>query len=70
LLAQSAQDLYSISARQPDVEQNQNYDVISKIKIRPGSGTSLFVPQLDRFYVAAQALGDQKAAILVLEPVP
>jgi hypothetical protein len=46
-----------------------HYDLISKIKTRPGSGTSLFVPQSNRFYVASQALGDQKAAILVFEPV-
>src|SRR5712675_2491485 len=46
-----------------------HYDLISKIKTRPGSGTSLFVPQLNRFYVASQALGNQDAAILVYEPV-
>jgi hypothetical protein len=46
-----------------------HYDLISKIKTRPGSGTSLFVPQSNRFYVASQALGDQEAAILVFEPV-
>jgi len=40
--------------------------LISKIKIkaRPGSGTSLLVPELNRFYVASQAIGDQEAAIL------
>jgi hypothetical protein len=47
-----------------------HYDLISKIKTRPGSGTSLLVPQLNRFYVASQAINDQKAAILVFEPVP
>jgi len=26
-----------------------HYDLISKIKTRPGSGTSLFVPQFNRF---------------------
>lgn len=46
-----------------------HYELISKIKTRPGSGTSLFVPQSNRFYVASQALGDQKAAILVFELV-
>jgi hypothetical protein len=51
-------------------KDSDHYDLISKIKTRPGSGTSLFVPQLNRFYVASQALGDQKAAILVFEPVP
>jgi hypothetical protein len=47
-----------------------HYDVISEIKTRPGSGTSLFVSQLNRFYVGSQALDDQAAAILVFEPVP
>ena len=47
-----------------------HYDVISKVKTRPGSGTSLLVPQFNRFYVASQAIGDQEAAILVFEPVP
>jgi hypothetical protein len=46
-----------------------HYDVISKIKTRPGSGTSLFVPEFNRFYVASQAIGDQEAVILVFEPV-
>jgi len=45
-----------------------HYDVISKIKTRPGSGTSLFVPQLNRFYVASQAIDGQRAVILVFEP--
>lgn len=47
-----------------------HYDLISKIKTRPGSGTSLLVPQSNRFYVASQAIGDQDATILVYEPVP
>jgi hypothetical protein len=56
--------LYVYQQNDPD-----HYDVISKIKTRPGSGTSLFVPQLNRFYVASQAVGNQEAAILVFEPV-
>ena len=47
-----------------------HYRLISKIKTRPGSGTSLFVPKLNRLYVASQAIGDQEAAILVFEPFP
>jgi hypothetical protein len=47
-----------------------HYELVSKVKTRPGSGTSLFVPQLKRLYVASQALGDQVAAILVFEAVP
>jgi hypothetical protein len=47
-----------------------HYELVSKIKTRPGSGTSLFVPKLKRLYVASQAIGDQEAAILAFEPVP
>ncbi len=50
-------------------KDEDHYDVTSRIKTRPGSGTSLLVPQLNRFYVASQAIGDQEAAILVFEPV-
>jgi hypothetical protein len=46
-----------------------HYELISKIMTRPGSGTSLFVPRLNRLYVASQEIGDQGAAILVFEPV-
>jgi hypothetical protein len=56
--------IYVYEQKDPD-----HYDVISKIKTRPGSGTSLWVPQLNAFYVASQAIGAQKAAILVFEPV-
>jgi len=44
--------------------------LVSKVKTRPGSGTSLFVPQLKRLYVASQAIGDREASILAFEPVP
>jgi hypothetical protein len=47
-----------------------HYQLVSKVKTRPGSGTSLFVPQLKRLYVASQAIGDQEASILAFEPVP
>ena len=47
-----------------------HYELVSKLKTRPGSGTSLFVPQLKRLYVASQAIADQEAAVLVFEPVP
>jgi hypothetical protein len=47
-----------------------HYQLISKTKTRPGSGTSLFVAKLNRLYVASQAIGDQEAAILVFEPFP
>jgi hypothetical protein len=57
--------VYVYQQKDPD-----HYDLISRIKTRPGSGTSLLVPQLNRFYVASQTIGHQKAAILVFEPVP
>lgn len=47
-----------------------HYQLVSKVKTRPGSGTSLFVPTLNRLYVASQAIGDQEAAVLVFEPLP
>jgi hypothetical protein len=47
-----------------------HYELISRIKTRPGSGTSLLVPELNRLYVASQAIGAQEAAILVFEPAP
>jgi hypothetical protein len=47
-----------------------HYELISRIPTRPGSGTSLFVPALNRLYVASQVIGGQQAAILVFEPVP
>jgi hypothetical protein len=47
-----------------------HYRLVSKIMTRPGSGTSLFVPKLQRLFVASQAIGDQEAAILIFETVP
>jgi hypothetical protein len=57
--------VYVYHQKDPD-----HYDLISKIATRPGSGTSLFVPEFNRFYVASQAIGEQEAAILAFEPVP
>lgn len=45
-------------------------DAIGKIETRPGSGASLLVPELNRLYVASQAIGKSPAAILVFEPLP
>jgi hypothetical protein len=57
--------VYVYQQKDPD-----EYDLVSRIKTRPGSGTSLLVPQFNCFYVASQAIGGQQAAILVFEPVP
>jgi hypothetical protein len=40
----------------------------SRIKTRSGARTSLFVPELDRLYVAARSLEGRPAAILVFRP--
>ena len=47
-----------------------HYETIGKIATRPGAGTSLWVPQLNRYYVAAPAHDNDAAAILVFEPEP
>jgi hypothetical protein len=55
--------IYVHQQKDPD-----HYEVVSKIKTRPGSCTSLFVPELNRLFVVSQAIGDQDATILVFEP--
>jgi DNA-binding beta-propeller fold protein YncE len=44
------------------------YALQARLPTRPGARTSLFVPELDRFYVAARASEGQPAAILVYRP--
>lgn len=46
------------------------YELIGKVPTAPGAGTSLWVPEFDRYYVAAPAFEKQDAAILVFEPKP
>ena len=46
-----------------------NYETLGKIPTRPGAGTSFWSPELNRYYVAAPAIGAEPAAILVFEPV-
>ncbi|HET6931487.1 MAG TPA: hypothetical protein VFI45_14275 [Candidatus Acidoferrum sp.] len=45
------------------------YEIAGKIPTRPGAGTSFWSPELNRYYVAAPANGQEPAAILVFEPV-
>jgi WD40 repeat protein len=45
-----------------------HYENISKIPNKPGSGTSFWSSELNRFYVAAPAHEKGEAAILVFEP--
>ncbi|MGH9514755.1 MAG: YncE family protein [Terriglobales bacterium] len=44
------------------------YETIGKIPTRPGTGTSFWSPELDRYYVAAPATDKEDAAILVYTP--
>jgi DNA-binding beta-propeller fold protein YncE len=46
------------------------YEVIRKIPTKSCAGTSFWSPELNRFYVAAPAHGNEDAAILVFEPQP
>jgi DNA-binding beta-propeller fold protein YncE len=47
-----------------------HYDLIGKVPSGPGAGTSFWLPQFNRFYVAVPAHEKQEAAILVFEPQP
>jgi DNA-binding beta-propeller fold protein YncE len=47
-----------------------HYETIGEISTRPGAGTSFWSPELNRYYVAAPAHGNEEAAILVFEPGP
>jgi len=46
------------------------YELIAKVPTRPNSQTSIWVPQLNRYYVSASSNDTQDAAILVFEPQP
>jgi DNA-binding beta-propeller fold protein YncE len=46
------------------------YDLVSKVPTAAGAGTSLWVPELNRLYVAAPASEKQDAGIMVFEPQP
>jgi YVTN family beta-propeller protein len=45
-------------------------EMIGKIPTRPGAGTSLWSPELRRYYLAAPAGDNEEAAILVFAPNP
>jgi hypothetical protein len=45
-----------------------HYETIGKIPKRAGAGTSFWSPELDRYYVAAQATDKEQAAMLVCAP--
>lgn len=46
------------------------YVALARIPTQAGARTSLFVPELDRLYVAARAVASQPPAILIFKPQP
>lgn len=51
-------------------EKTGRYQPIGRIGTAPGARTSLFVPELDRLFLAVRAAGPIPAAIWVFRPVP
>jgi len=47
-----------------------HYELTAKIPTRANAQTSIWVPQLNRYYVSASANDSEDAAILVFEPQP
>jgi hypothetical protein len=46
----------------------QGYRRLARVPTVPGARTSLFVPELDRLFVAARAAPNEPAAIWVFRP--
>jgi DNA-binding beta-propeller fold protein YncE len=51
-------------------ERGGNYQRIGQIGTAPGARTSLFVPEMDRLFVAVRTAGGEAAAIWVFRPTP
>ena len=51
--------------RQKDAD---HYENVGKLPTKSGAGTSFWSPELNRYYVAAPASGNDEAVILVFEP--
>lgn len=51
-------------------DQNDHYQRIGHVATVGGARTSLYLPELDRLYVAARASGGEPAAIWVFRPTP
>ena len=49
-------------------QRNGNYQLLGKVVTAPGAGTSLWVPELDRYFVAAPAGKKRDAAVLIFAP--
>jgi len=47
-----------------------HYELIAKVPTRGNAQTSIWVPQLNRYYVSASGNDKEDAAILVFEPQP
>jgi hypothetical protein len=47
-----------------------HYELIAKVPTRGNAQTSIWVPQLNRYYVSASGNEKEDAAILVFEPQP
>lgn len=47
-----------------------HYETLAQIPTRAGAGTSFWSPDLNRYYVAAAASGQEPAGIMVFEPIP
>jgi DNA-binding beta-propeller fold protein YncE len=47
-----------------------HYEPIAKLRTRPGARNSLFVPELDRFFVAVPSEGKKEAELLVFQVEP
>src|SRR5262249_36894620 len=53
-----------------DIFDARSYERLSRIPTASGARTSLFVPELDRLFVAVRAAGSNPAGIWVLRPEP
>jgi DNA-binding beta-propeller fold protein YncE len=57
--------VYVYQQKDPD-----NYELTAKVPTRPNSQTSIWVPELNRYYVSSSSNDKQDATILVFEPQP
>ena len=60
----------SCGAGAVDVLNAQSYQRIARIPTAAGARTSLFVPELDRFFLAVRAASGNPAAIWIFRPMP
>jgi hypothetical protein len=51
-------------------EREAGYGRLARVPTVSGARTSLFVPELDRLFLAVRARSDDPAAIWVLRPSP